>query len=115
MIPFALIWILLAVSLLAVLVAAGIRLVRGFLRMLGALSDLAVTTTVLDNVEPTRDLEPAPNSVLAPLSEVLTRFMARNDRRRALKQARHERRLERAHEITHVDVASREWFAARPR
>jgi hypothetical protein len=112
LIPFALIWILLAVSLVVVLVLTGIRLVRGFLRVLTALSDLAVTTAVLDNVSPTRELERARPSILAPFPEVVTHVIARSDARRERKQARHQRRLERAYQITHVDVASREWFAA---
>lgn len=109
-IPFTLIWILLAVSLLVVLMLTGIRLVRGFLRVLNALSDLAVTTAQLDNVVPTRELERARTSILEPLPDVLTRYLARADARRERKHARHQRRLERAYEITHVDVASREWF-----
>lgn len=112
MIPFTLIWILLAVSLVAVLVLTGIRLVRGFLRVFTALSDLAVTTVALDNVSPTRELERARSSILAPFPEVLTHFIARSDARRERKQVRHQRRLERAYQITHLDVASREWFAA---
>lgn len=113
MIPFALIWILLAISLVAVLVLVGIRLVRGFLRVLSALSDLAVTTAQLDNVVPTHETQKRPTSVLSPMPDVVTRYLERTARRHELKRVRHEARLDRAYVITHVDVSTREWFPPR--
>ena len=60
----AAIWIIASVALVALLAYTGYRLVRGVLRILVDLSDLATTTAKLDNVQATRELDrPQPAAI----------------------------------------------------
>lgn len=108
-IPWALVWTALVVALIVVLVLCAVRLVRGFIRLIVAFTDLLEKSAILDGVEPTRELDRPLVAVLDDLSLIRANFDERMTRRANKKRSRAEARLVRAKMITTVDVTQRKW------
>lgn len=99
------IWILASVALVALLGWSAYRIVRGVLRILMDLSDLATTTAKLDNVQPTRELERPATVVLAGRKAVAARLQASRDRSRERRLARRTARIARGRALTRAGAS----------
>jgi hypothetical protein len=108
-IPFGLIWTILILALIVVLVVCGVRLVRGFIRVVVSFTDFLEKSAILDGVEPTRELDRPLVAVLDDLSHIREKYDERMTRRANKKRSRAEARLVRAKMITTVDVTQRKW------
>jgi hypothetical protein len=108
-IPWGFVWTLLVLSLVVVLAVCIVRLVRSFIRMAVATSDLLGTSAILDSVEATRDLDRPVVAVLQELEHIRAHFEERMTRRANRKRSRAEARLLRAKVITNVDATQRMW------
>ena len=102
----AAIWITASVALVALLVYTGYRLVRGALRILVDLSDLAATTARLDSVQATRELERPHPSVLWPRGRAHEAWSTRSAFIHTKREARRRSRIARGRMITTVDQAA---------
>jgi hypothetical protein len=96
-------WIAASIALVGLLVVAGYRVVRGVLRILVDLGDLASTTAKLDAVRATRDLERPQPSVLWPRGRAREVWSQRRDRMHTRREARRRYRIARGKMITTVD------------
>lgn len=101
------IWVCLALALIAVLVVSAWRLFRKAMTVLDDLGDLASKTEILDVAE--AQLSKPQIAILLELAEVRRRNDVRRERRQKRKAARHDRRIERAHRIGSVDIATTRW------
>ncbi|TBN56603.1 hypothetical protein EYE40_03865 [Glaciihabitans arcticus] len=99
------IWIVASAALIALLGYTAFRAVRGVIRILLDLSDLATTTAKLDNVQPTRELERPATVVLAGRKVISERVQANRDRTRELRHTRRTARLDRARRLTRAGAA----------
>ena len=99
------IWILASLALVVLLGFSAYRIVRGGLRILVDLSDLATTTAKLDNVQPTRELERPPTVVLAGRKRVAAVVQANRDRTRELRATRRAARIARGRALTRAGAS----------
>jgi len=102
----AAIWIIASVALVALLAYTGYRLVRGVLRILVDLSDLATTTAKLDNVQATRELERPQPAAIWPRGRAREAWSSRSAFIRTKREARRRSRIARGRMITTVDQAA---------
>lgn len=98
------IWIVSGIALVALLVFAAVRFVRGVIRILLNFSDLASTTAQLDRVQATRELERPVPAVLEPWRVVKNRFDERMSRRASRIGERRAARRARARALTTADL-----------
>jgi hypothetical protein len=108
-IPWGLVWTVLVLCLLVVLVVCTVRLIRGFMGVVVAFTDLLEKSTILGGVEPTRELHRPLVAVLENLSVIREKYEDRMTRRANKKRSRSEARLLRAKMITTVDATQRKW------
>ena len=101
------IWVVLALALLAMLGLSAWWLFRKFLVLTEDLAGLADTVAVLDP-EAKKTVRPE-LAVLADLSEIRAREEARRFHRATRRRERHDRRMARARRITRVDASSQQW------
>jgi hypothetical protein len=103
-----LIWIGLVLLLLGTLAFFGWRLVKRFFALLDDFFALTEKAAILDGVGESDDPRPL-NAVLAERDAVRSAFDERMSRRRDIKLARRQKRLERAKIITTAVVNQRKW------
>jgi heme exporter protein D len=101
-----LIWIASSVALVALLAYTVVRVIRGSIRILQDVSDLATTTAQLDNVQATRELEREIPAVLQRFATVRARHSERAEARGWARAARREARLARATALTRADAST---------
>lgn len=108
---WVIIWVGLALALVAVLVLGGLWLWRKLMRLFDDLGELADQTAVFDAV----DGEPPPRvvpAVLRDLEDVQHQRAVRVARKLERKRVRRVLRLERARNITSVDANAVRWPSA---
>ena len=108
-IPWGGVWAFLLLSLVVVLVLCFVKLVRSFIALVVAFTDLLGTSAILDGVEATRDLDRPLVSVLDDIARVRARTEERMTRRANRRYERAQARLARAKMITNVDATQRMW------
>lgn len=106
------IWLALALLMLAVLALFAWRLFRKFLGVLDDLSDLTDQVDVLVGLDMQPQLPTPALAVLADLRDIRAREEDRIAHRQRRRDDRHERRMSRAFIIGSVDVTRTQWPAA---
>ncbi len=106
------IWVCLALALLAVLAISAFRLFRKGIAVLDELETLAEKTDILEQVADEADDTRHQLAILAGAEETRRRRSLVRDAALERKAVRHDSRMARARKITRVDTSTRAWFKA---